>query len=764
MIDFDRSAFVGKFQEEACDLLQRLNEGFIELETADGDRDLVDRVLRDAHTLKGSSRMVGLIEISDVAHWLENLMVGVRDDGHVYSPQMSNVVFEALDAIAFLAEHAREDDFDHGIDLGGLQARLAALCEGNAVAVRAASDLATSREGEGVGSVVGDDANVVQPSRREQEDRLHDREQSTIRVKAAQVDGLLNLTSEVVISQSKAEGRSVVLRRFNSRLSDLTSAWMSLRGALHGETSQSSATDADVLPALSAALVSTVDSLLGELRRDLSIFAKRDAEDATRTSMLVHDLQEQGMRLRMLPVSTIFQTFPRAVRDMAREYAKEIDLVVGGGDTELDKKVLEALNDPLVHIIRNAVDHGIESPEVREGLGKPRCGTVRISARPEGDHIVVEIADDGAGIDPVKIRAAAVRRGYLTSEEASATSDREALFLIFEPGFSTSTIVTEMSGRGVGMDVVREFVVEQLKGSLDIHSKVNRGTTFTLTIPLTLAVIRALLCEVAGQVFALPTVAVDETFIAEPQHILKAEGLDVVRRGRRSIQLARLSDVLGLPSVAEDGSARPVVVVDYSGHRLGLVVDGFVGEQQIVIKPLGTHLAQVDNIAGVTVLGTGELVPILDLPDVVRNARLKEGRQRHAQTPAAAVSTRRRVLICEDSFTTRELERTIFESAGFDVHTAADGAAGLASLKDGLVVDAVVTDVQMPNMTGVELARAIKSDSDLKRIPVVIVTSLERDQEKADGIKAGADAYITKSVFNQATLLDTVEGLIGQPV
>jgi len=189
-----------------------------------------------------------------------------------------------------------------------------------------------------------------------------------------------------------------------------------------------------------------------------------------------------------------------------------------------------------------------------------------------------------------------------------------------------------------------------------------------------------------------------------------------------------------------------------------------VGEQQIVIKPLGTHLAQVDNIAGVTVLGTGELVPILDLPDVVRNARLKEGRQRHAQTPAAAVSTRRRVLICEDSFTTRELERTIFESAGFDVHTAADGAAGLASLKDGLVVDAVVTDVQMPNMTGVELARAIKSDSDLKRIPVVIVTSLERDQEKADGIKAGADAYITKSVFNQATLLDTVEGLIGQPV
>ncbi len=754
MIDFDRSAFVGKFREEAGDLLQRLNEGFIELETADGDRDLVDRVLRDAHTLKGSSRMVGLIEISDVAHWLENLMVGVRDDGHVYSPQMSDVVFESLDTIAFLTEHASEDDFDHGVDLVGLQARLAALCKGNTAAAQGGAEC----------SVVEDDANLLQPSRREQDDRLHEREQSTIRVKAAQVDRLLNLSSEVVIAQSKAEGRGVELRRFNSRLSDLTSAWMALKAAPHGDARQSPAPDADAPHMLSAAQVSTVDSLLGELRRDLAIFTKRDAEDASRTSTLVHDLQEQGMGLRMLPVSTIFQTFPRAVRDMAREYAKEIDLVVGGGDTELDKKVLEALNDPLVHSIRNAVDHGIESPEVREALGKPRCGTVRITARPEGDHIVVEVADDGAGIDPVKIRAAAVRRGYLTSEEASAISDREALFLIFEPGFSTSTIVTEMSGRGVGMDVVREFVVEQLKGSLDIHSKVNRGTTFTLTIPLTLAVIRALLCEVAGQVFALPTVAVDETLIAEPAQILKAEGLDVVRRGRRSIQLARLADVLGLPTTPDDGTARHVVVVDYSGHRLGLVVDGFIGEQQIVIKPLGTHLAQVDNIAGVTVLGTGELVPILDLPDVVKNARLREGQRRHAQAPAAAVSTRRRVLICEDSFTTRELERTIFESAGFDVHTAADGAVGLASLKGGLVVDAVVTDVHMPNMTGLELARAIKSDKELKGIPVIVVTSLERNEEKAEGIKAGADAFITKSVLNQATLLDTVEGLIGQPV
>ena len=343
-------------------------------------------------------------------------------------------------------------------------------------------------------------------------------------------------------------------------------------------------------------------------------------------------------------------------------------------------------------------------------------------------------------------------------------SDREARYLIFEKGFSTAAIITEISGRGVGMDVVREYVVERLKGSLDVESELGHGSTFRLTIPLTLAIIRALLLRVGGQTFALPTSSIEETSRIERSSIIKVEGHEVIRRQRRTVPLVHLRDILGIESNGDDTSPKiPVATLGFSGHRLGLVVDEFVGEQQIVIKTLGTHLKRVDNVAGVTILGAGEVVPILNVPDLMTNGRQLTGvraRRSGGATEKAEAKGPSRVLICEDSFTTRELERSIFEAAGFEVETATDGAMGLARLREGLNPDAVVTDVQMPNMTGFELTRAIKSDDTLKSIPVIIVTSLERDEEKAEGIDAGADAYITKSVFNQDTLLDTVERLI----
>ena len=329
---------------------------------------------------------------------------------------------------------------------------------------------------------------------------------------------------------------------------------------------------------------------------------------------------------------------------------------------------------------------------------------------------------------------------------------------IFEAGFSTASIITEISGRGVGMDVVREFVVEKLKGSLDLDSEVGRGTIFKLTIPLTLAIIRALMLRVGDQVYALPTASVEETLRVDPSEIIKVEGRDVIRRQRRTIPLVRLSDILGVSSKPVSAKV-PIATIGYSGHRMGFIVDAFVGEQQIVIKPLGSHLRKVNNVAGVTILGAGEVVPILNVPDLMANARTRSG-QRVGLVQREERQGPRSVLICEDSFTTRELERSIFEAAGYVVETANDGAQGLTLLKEGMRVDAVVTDVQMPNMTGFQLTRAIKSDPALAEMPVIIVTSLERDEEKAEGIDAGADAYITKSVFNQDTLLDTVERLI----
>jgi len=773
MVEFDRSAFISKFQEEAQDLLQRLNEGVIELENDPSSREIIDQMLRDAHTLKGSSRMVGLIEISDVAHWLEDIMVRVRDQELTYSNKMTDSFFEAFDAIVYLTDNSGVN-VDSAIDLDSLKARLAEIATSGTVteAAPAAKKAAAPEpapepaEAEPAGeSDVGPKESPAvaasraaaeggerhEPERVQRDEELKSKVRSTIRIRTAQVDNLLKVISEVVISQIKDEQRVSDLRMVGGSAEGSWKAWQRIKSTL---TSMGGEAMAEAL----GEDLSTMDTTLSEFRRSSSALVKTYADDVSRSSVVINDLQEQGMRLRMLPANTIFQAFPLAVRDLARQFHKDITLVIEGGDTELDKKVLEEINDPLIHIVRNSADHGIEDPETRLAAGKPAGGTIHLSAKPEGDRILIEISDDGAGINPDAIKESAVRKGYITEAEAQVMSDREAQYMIFEAGFSTASIITEISGRGVGMDVVREFVVEKLKGSVDLESEVGRGTTFKLTIPLTLAIIRALMLRVGGQVYALPTASIDETLRVDQSQIIKVEGRDVIRRQRRTIPLVRLSDILGVP--AEPMPLKvPIATIGYSGHRMGFIVDAFVGEQQIVIKPLGSHLLKVDNVAGVTVLGAGEVIPILNVPDLMTSARTRSG-QRVGMVQREEKVGPRSVLICEDSFTTRELERSIFEAAGYMVETANDGAQGLARLREGLKVDAVVTDVQMPNMTGFQLTRAIKSDPLLSETPVIIVTSLERDEEKAEGIDSGADAYITKSVFNQDTLLDTVERLI----
>ncbi len=781
MVEFDRSAFIGKFQEEATDILQRLNEGVIMLEDAPGDRDLIDRMLRDAHTLKGSSRMVGLIEISDIAHRLEDVMVKIREKEMPYTPEMSDHFFEALDAIVHLSEIAGTD-VAPSIDLPGLQASLTALADGvESGAAEPGSETAEAspkrskdpkttkaQSSPAATSVARDDesdepdvaepavrAVPGEPQRVQRDEKLEAKAQHTIRIKTSQVDDLLNLVGEVVISQIKSEQRARELRQNTAKYAELWQAWLRMKGALASVPHTEELVASQLIDE-----VTVIESILTDIRSAQAGFSKGLTDDTSRASVVINDLQEQSMRLRMLPVSTVFSTFPRAMRDLARSFNKDVDLFIEGGDTELDKKVLEEINDPLIHIMRNAVDHGIESAEGRRALGKPETGTIQMSARQEGDHIVIEIADDGAGIDPDKVRTSAVRKGYISQAESDAMSDREATYLIFEKGFSTSAIITEISGRGVGMDVVREFIVEKLKGSLDVYSTMGEGSRFRLTIPLTLAIIRALMLRVGGQVYALPTASIDETLRADPSSVIKVEGREVIRRQRRTIPLVRLADILGVPGDEEAKTKIPIANVGFSGHRMGFIVDALVGEQQIVIKTLGTHLHKVNNIAGVTILGAGEVVPILNVPDLMKNARQRAGRRATGGEKAEAAEGPRKVLICEDSFTTRELERSIFEAAGYEVEVAMDGAEGFEKLRQGLAVDAVVTDVQMPRMTGFELTAAIKADKKLKEIPVIIVTSLEREEEKAEGIAAGADAYITKSVFNQDTLLDTVERLI----
>jgi len=780
MVNFDRTAFIAKFREEADEHLARLNEGIIELEGDPNDADLLDELFRVAHTLKGASKMVGVLDVSEVAHKLEDLLAAMRGGRIEAGGDVSDIFFEALDAIVFLADAAvRDEKADY--DVEQLCSRLEAVAtrgrteetrdpaaaETNSRAEKAkrgreaeapiepdkapveAKKPAKEPDQEAGGNGQGDESE----EKSKPPGRKKDVSAGTIRVKTAQVDKLLNLVGEIVISQIKSEEHLDGLKHLLSFASHVTEEWSELRPGL-AEIAAAAGAQGDELRTRIAAL----DEATGEMRLKTKGVVSMYLEDTTRGGTVVRELQEEGMQLRMLPVGTVFNAFPRAVRDMARDFNKDIKLEIVGADTELDKKVLEEISDPLVHVVRNSVDHGIESPKERRAAGKPAEGTIRLAASQEGDHIVVTVTDDGRGIDPDRVRRAAVNRGMLSQAEADSLSDREALFLVFTTGFTTSQIITEMSGRGVGLDVVKQYIVEKLKGAVNVESEVGKGTKVILTLPLTLAIIRALLVECSGQTFALPTTSVEETLAVPIDRVMKVQGRQAIRLRRRTVPIVRLDQVLHLsPGEVESSGNLKIVILGLSGQRMGLVVDEFAGEQQIVIKSLGSHLKRVRNVAGATILGAGNVVIILLVPDLIESGRTMAG---SGGELAARPVTRGpgRILLVEDSFTTRELERSIFEASGYEVDVAVDGAEALAKLESSRF-DLVVTDVQMPRIDGFELTAKIRGDERFSRLPVVIVTSLEREEEKRKGIEVGADAYVTKSVFNQDTLLEIVERL-----
>jgi two-component system chemotaxis sensor kinase CheA len=508
---------------------------------------------------------------------------------------------------------------------------------------------------------------------------------------------------------------------------------------------------------------------LKDLSADVEGLLHRFASDYGRLTLLTDDLQDEVRRVRMLPIATLFDLFPRMVRDLARERDKEVTLHVVGADTEVDRQVLEIMKDPLTHLLRNAVDHGIEPPDRREAAGKPRRGTIRLRAAQKGNTIVLGVADDGAGIDLEAVRRAAVKRGLLTAQEAAGLSNQEAIQLIFRSGLSTLSQVTDLSGRGVGLDVVRENL-EQLHGLVEVDTAPGRGTTFTLTLPLTLATSHVLLVEVAGQTVAVPTTTVKRILRVEAASVGRIEGRPAIRADGQPLPLVSLAQVLELSQACPEPGRRveaplapdqkiPVVVLGVVEKRIAFRVDGFRGTQEVVIKSLGRQLSRVRNVAGATILGTGQVVMILSVADLVKSAQV--GPAVAAPPPVEVREViRRRVLVVDDSITTRALERNILESAGYEVLVAADGEEAWA-LVQGEPLDAIAADIAMPRMDGFVLTEKVKGDERFKELPVVLITSLESPQDKIRGMEAGADAYITKSTFDQRELLETIERLIG---
>ncbi|HSM84134.1 MAG TPA: hybrid sensor histidine kinase/response regulator, partial [Nodosilinea sp.] len=497
-------------------------------------------------------------------------------------------------------------------------------------------------------------------------------------------------------------------------------------------------------------------------------------EDTARLGIITDGLEEGIRTLRLMPLSTIFNLMPRLVRDLARQEGKSVELVIEGGDTRADKRILEEMKDPLLHMIRNAIDHGIESPAERQRQGKPAVATITLRGYQTASHIVIEICDDGRGLDLDSIKQTAVRRGLYRPDELELLSPEQIQSLIFTPGFSTRTRVTEISGRGVGLDVLRANV-ERLKGSIEVESPPGQGCTLRVQLGTTLATAHVLLLGVSGQTYALPVESVQTACLVQSSDIFSLEGRATLLQDDQPISVAWLADLLGLARLepAEPGAGRrlassqrlPCIIVQAGQERLGLVVDTLIDEQDVVLKPQSQLLKRVRHIAGATILGTGEVCMVLNPQDLIATVRHHASPRTPSDVTAASAPSQalepqtKSILLVEDSIATRTQEKRILESAGYEVVTAVDGLDGFNKLLSR-PFDAVISDVQMPNLDGLGLTQRIRQHREYNEMPVVLVTTLASEDDRRRGAEAGANAYITKGSFTQDVLFETLERLI----
>ena len=466
----------------------------------------------------------------------------------------------------------------------------------------------------------------------------------------------------------------------------------------------------------------------------------------------------------MLPFSSLLDIFPAFVRKLSRDHGKEAELVMKGEDIKIDKRILDEMKDPLIHLVRNCIDHGIEKPEERVQKNKPLCGTVTITVSQKNSHMVeILISDDGTGIDLAKVKSAAVKLGIITDNEAGKLNDQEVQSLIFLSGVSTSPIVTDISGRGLGLSIVGEKV-EKLGGTISLENRPVTGTVCRILLPLTLATFRGILIYVDEHLFVLPTTNVEQVVRVNKEQIKTVENRETIRLNGQAVSLVRLRDVLKFaPKDTADESADilQVVVLGSAERRIAFTVDGVLSEQEVLVKKLGAQLTRVPNIAGATVLGTGKVVPILNVPDLMKSAvQVMGGPVLPTAAPVEKEEIKRKsVLVVEDSITARTLLKNILESAGYDVKTAVDGIDAFTIIKTE-DFDLVVSDVDMPQMNGFDLSAKIRRDKELSEMPVVLVTALESREDREHGIDAGANAYIVKSSFDQSNLLEVIRRLI----
>ena len=759
------------FRLEAESQTAILSAGVLAIEELERSPATIESMMRAAHSLKGAARIIGLDPAVRVAHAMEDCFVAAGKGTFHVRPEHADVLLAGIDFLSTIAraQDALSPESLWAVNAEKLVLALADLMQAAPVLpapvlpapVLAAPVLAapvaripTTAETQVLPSQEADPSAAVQPvsaaSRIEQADRV-------VRVSADSLTRLVGLAGESLVETRQ-------LRPFVDSLLHLRAAHVELCD-----------TFAVVEEKLKGEDVSIPSPLLGMLARvreradQCLLSVMKQAEDfesfARRNEDLSGRLHHEVIVSRMRPLADGIRGFPRLVRDIARTLEKQVRFEVRGDQTGVDRDILDKLEAPLSHLIRNALDHGIEPASIREAAGKPAMGTIRLEARHRAGMLSITLTDDGRGIDSDTLRAKAISKGLVARQVADQLSTVELLEFLFLPGFSTKEEVTEISGRGVGLDVV-QTMVKAVGGTVRVSTQLGRQTAFTLQLPITMSVIRALLVDVGGEPYAFPLTRIDQIVFCHHDDVRTIEGRQYFERDGLSIGLVMASQIFELTPVGPPADPMPIVVISDRGQQFGMVVDAFLGERDLEVRPLDPRLGKVPNMNSASLLENGNPVLIVDVEDLVRSIdNVLMGRRLSRvefERLAEQARQRKRILVVDDSITVRELERQLLQARGFAVDVAVDGMDGWNAIRSARY-DLVVSDVDMPRMDGIELVTLIKNDPASKDIPVVIVSYKDREEDRLRGLDAGANRYLTKSSFHDETFVRTIIDLIGEP-
>jgi len=711
-----RQTIIEKFREVTRDRLERLNLGLVKLEKRPHDTALADEIMREIHTMKGEARMVGFSDVNLVAHKVEDLLRHARSRDFDLSGGLGDLVLGGLDAISLLI-HKKSGVDEGAVDLGSFASRVESMLAGTVTVEESLP--------EGRGRREEPPQEPILDRERAEAIRTSVSEERSLRIGIEKLDALSDLVGDMLLTRVR------LLRQFD----DLFSTVEQNQAVQHGRDCKQS---------------DRLEQVLAFMREQLGSYDQQ-----------LDRIEGQVRALRLVPISWLFNSYPRVVRDLAREQEKRVEMTISGGQVELDKRILDELGETLLHVLRNAVDHGIERPAERQRAGKPAQGSVALRAHQAGGQIEIVVEDDGAGIDPDLVLVAAREKGIVSDEEAAALTYAERIELLFRAGLSTRQDVSDLSGRGIGLDVAKQRM-EALGGSVCLESTRGHGTRVVMKAPITLAIIPAFVVDAAGSRYAIPSLSIERIVtVAASAPVPVGSGVGV-RLGGEMIPWARLATIVSpAPSPPGDGEA-PMIVVRHASRLLALEVEQLHGEHELVQKPMDPFLCGLKLYSGTVTMPEGDLALVINSAELLRMAAASPAIERPAGAAAAGrARAPQTILVVEDSEITRDLVVEIVRSMGYQVLEAVNGQDALAMLQQAQP-DLILTDIEMPVMDGFELLARVRGQASTREIPVVILTTRGSEEDRRRALALGADSYFVKSEFHEQLMIDTVRRFLGR--